>query len=730
MENLFSEDPQFRRVQYKKLSDNVREWQQEISALVAERLPNDLGLSVTMVFQNVNEEKGYAVGTAIAKEGDSGKQIGIPIVVKAWHLAPIDLFFSEGKLYPLSNDNIAKIFYQNSLGAGLATQKPPPHMADDVFSDSRQPPLGGKYSYSSSFSMIDMLSGTLDPKDVSLLKQAVAATPALLASYHRRGTFDVISKYAAEDKPEKPGPQDKINKDRAAAMFTIKKDGPDAYRLYSAPDEVYDPGMVTTDRQGLRSWLDMRKSELWDYENDPLHAVDQYGHFTLEPPKTPYGAECDGPAGNGVDGSGGYASALGKHRSAWVFDPLQDDRTVSTISTFGRYAVRDRDGVIAKGWVIPNVVSFDGAPLPTKLFLGKALSAIQGRIAGIPLYNDDEDVGLKPDRADTGKIGTLVYREGERVMATCPFQVTAVTVYKNLRSLAVCDYKGNSANLILSPNVNGIVRVADNQRSDLGPLCGTGKNYIVSAKMFFVRMPRLCPVSENPEDFKRVALEHLDMNPIKVAQANGRFIFRGGKIAKYASAGGRFDFNHLAPHEAEFLLRSWGLDHEKTAEVLDGTKRYIHLEVHHLNFPPLPQEIKVASNKYLGRFVEAIKAPIPDLVKIAANLEDAQSVDSILGLGFINEENVKRFASAKPMLWEVSHMLAKLLLASRMGMEDIPEEAARAALMHLQRVIEGLGRLKMMEEHGVKTSSAKKPSMQRFVGGRLSSAAVPIGFAR
>jgi len=730
MENLFSEDPQFRRVQYKKLSDNVREWQQEISAMVAERLPHDLDLDVTMVFQDVDDEKGYGVGTAIAKDSSSGRQVGVPIVIKSWHLAPIDLFFSEGKLYPLSDDNISKIFYQNSLGAGLATQKPPPNMADDVFSDARNPPLGGKYSYSSSMSVIDLISGTLDQKDVALFKQAFARNPALLAGYHRRGNFDVIQKYAAEDKP-RSGEQERINKERAARVFTIKKDGPDAYRLYSAPDEVYDPGMVTTDRQGLLNWLDMRKSELWDYEHDPLHSVDQYGHFTLEPPKTPYGADVDGPTGNGVDGSGSYGASLGEHKNPWVFDPLQDDRTVTTIGSFGRYAVRDRDGVIAKGYVVPNVVSFDGSPLPTKLFLGKALASIQGRISGIPLYGDDDDAGLKPDRADTGKIGTLIYRNGDRVMATAPFQVTSVTVYKNLRSLGVVDYKGNQANLILSPNVDGIVRITDSQRSDLGPLVGTGNNYIVSAKMFFVRMPRLCPVSENPEDFKRVALEHLDLNPIKVAQANGRYIFRGGPLAKYASVNKNIDFNSLPRHEAEFLLRSWGLDHEKTAEVLDGTKRHIHLEVHHLNFPPLPGEVKTASNKkHLRKIAASLKAPIQDLVKIAAALDDAQSVDSVLSLGFINEENIARFASAKPMLWEVSHMLAKLLLASRLGMEDIPEEAVRAALMHLQKVIEGLGRLKMMEEHGVKTSAARTPSMQSHVGGRLPSAASPIGFAR
>jgi hypothetical protein len=723
MENLFSEDPQFRRVQYKKLSDNVREWQEEIGALVSEKLPKDLGLSVTMVFQNVNEEKGYAVGSAIAKNANSDKSIGVPVVVKSWHLAPIDLFFSEGKIYPLTDKNIAKAFFQNSLGAGLATAKKPPNMADDSFAENRTPPLGGKYSYSSPLSMINLLEGTLGAKDLSMMKEAVANQPALLAAFHKRGTFDVLCKFAAEN--PKQDMQDKINSKRAIALFTIKKDGPDAYRLYSALDEVYDPSMVSTDRQGIKHLLELKRSELWDYEKDPLHSIDQYGEFTIEPPKSPYGAEVDGPSGD---------ASLGQHKNPWVFDPLQDNRSVNTIDTFGRYGVRDADGVLAKGWVIPNVVGFDGNPVSTKLFLGKALSAIQGRICGISLKDDDDDVGLEPEAPDTGKIGTLIYREGDRVMATTPFQVTSVTVYKGIRSLGICDYKGVCANLIISPNMTGIVRVKDAQKSSMGPLLGSGVNYLVSAKMSFVRMPRLCSVSESPDEFNKLTIDHLDSDPVKVASSNGRYILRGGAIPKYAAEppkgrNGRFekvafDFNSLARHEATFLLRSWGLDHEKTAEVLDKANHHIHLEVHHLNFKPLPSEVKTASvHPARRKIISSMRTPVTELMKIAANIEDAQSVDSVLGLGFINEENITRFASAKPMLWEVCHMLGKLLLASRMGMEDIPEEAARSALNHMQRVIEGLDKLQMLEQHK-KTSSANVPSAMHFRGQQPGAARV------
>jgi len=735
MENLFSEDPMFRRVQYKKLSDNVREWQQEISAMVDEKLPKDLGLSTTVTFQKVDDEKGYAVGSAVATDPSNGSSIGIPIIVKAWHLAPLDLFFKDGKVYPLSDDNLAKLFYQSSLGAGIATQRRPPNLTDDVFADTRNPPMGGKYSYSSPVSMLSIIGGTLGANDLRMLKTAVEKDPRILAGFKRRNNFDLICKYAS-DKP-KPTEQDAENRERTMSTFTIKKDGPNKYRLFSAPDEVYDPVMVSTDRQGLKAFLDMRRAELWDYEQDPFICLDRFGHFTLTPPKPVYGQEVDGPSGNGVDGSGSYAASLGPHRNPWVFDPLQDDRIVSTVDKFGRYGVKDSDGVLAKGWVIPNVVGFDGNSKPIKLFLGKALASMQSRIAGIPI-NDDADVSLKADRPDTGKIGTLVYRDGERILATVPFQVTSVTVYKNLRSLGVNDYQGKQANLILSPNVNGIVKLTDSQRSDLGPLMGPGDNYLVSAKMFFVRMPRLCTVSESPDDFKRIALEHLDKNPVKVATANGRYIFRGGQIAKYASVRPQgktpvgekvaFDFNNLARHEAEFLLSYWGLDHTKTAEVLDGVRNRIQLEVHHLSFPSTELRVKTASPSK-KRLIETMKPPIDELAKIAASIDDAQAVDAVLSLGFINESNVARFAAAKPMLWEVSHMLSKLLLASRLGMEDIPEEHARAALNHLQKVIQGLGRLKMLESHTEKTAAPRRTA-RKPVGGRLIEAAAPIGFAR
>src|SRR5712675_1014752 len=114
MDDLFSADPMFRRAQYTKISDNVKEWPQQIAALISEKLPRDLGLSTTVVFQQLNDEKGYAVGSGIIEDPQSKLSVGVPIIVKSWHVAPLDMFFRGNKLMPLTQENLASAFFQSS----------------------------------------------------------------------------------------------------------------------------------------------------------------------------------------------------------------------------------------------------------------------------------------------------------------------------------------------------------------------------------------------------------------------------------------------------------------------------------------------------------------------------------------------------------------------------------------------------------------------------------------
>jgi hypothetical protein len=85
------------------------------------------------------------------------------------------------------------------------------------------------------------------------------------------------------------------------------------------------------------------------------------------------------------------------------------------------------------------------------------------------------------------------------------------------------------------------------------------------------------------------------------------------------------------------------------------------------------------------------------LAKEAALLSDALTADKILGLGFLNAENVSAFVDMLPSLEAASSKLAEMLIAVRLGLQDIPEVALERMLAALEDVIRGLRSLQEKE---------------------------------
>jgi hypothetical protein len=79
-----------------------------------------------------------------------------------------------------------------------------------------------------------------------------------------------------------------------------------------------------------------------------------------------------------------------------------------------------------------------------------------------------------------------------------------------------------------------------------------------------------------------------------------------------------------------------------------------------------------------------------DLVKEAAVIPDPAAVDTILSLGFINDENLRTFISYLPKIDESQKKMCELLLASRLGIKDIPGSAVEKAIRSTEEVITGL----------------------------------------
>ena len=85
--------------------------------------------------------------------------------------------------------------------------------------------------------------------------------------------------------------------------------------------------------------------------------------------------------------------------------------------------------------------------------------------------------------------------------------------------------------------------------------------------------------------------------------------------------------------------------------------------------------------------------PKVNLVKEAALLAQTQSVDQMLAVGFINDDNVQAFLDKRGELEQTLRGMCVLLVAVRYGLEDVPEAAVERSVKGLTQVIDGLNAL-------------------------------------
>ena len=94
----------------------------------------------------------------------------------------------------------------------------------------------------------------------------------------------------------------------------------------------------------------------------------------------------------------------------------------------------------------------------------------------------------------------------------------------------------------------------------------------------------------------------------------------------------------------------------------------------------------------IGQYTKTLKK---DLIKEASIISDPEAVDVVLGLNFINEDNVNTYIENIDGLKKLSSDMAELLIASRMGLSDIDENAVSKILDSTDMVIQGLENLKL-----------------------------------
>ena len=148
----------------------------------------------------------------------------------------------------------------------------------------------------------------------------------------------------------------------------------------------------------------------------------------------------------------------------------------------------------------------------------------------------------------------------------------------------------------------------------------------------------------------------------------------------------------LPASDALFMTCCLGVEPDLAMRSLVKAAQVGEVELRGCKTITLPHEKLAAARSKAQKLIEAIPSR-HFLLKEAAGLEDMNTVDKVLSLGFLNPENISTFVNYIPDFEQTIQRLADILIASRLGMSDVPEVAAKNAMERLEDVTRGLKEL-------------------------------------
>lgn len=660
--NLFAEAPEMQDISMTRLNEDSNLWPEELIQKFKERIPDSHSLSIITKFVKIDDETGTATGSLEISNGKA--KITVPVIIKEFNLYPMDVFMANGKLLPLTPDYFNQILnpsadpfkrleeYPNYGGMG--------RFDDGNLWNATYPPSLGRYAYASAgYPILDSISDTIDPKE---MWDYLKSNPSVAANFAQNGQAEIVEKLANLNMGEFSQSRDNLIPKN---INVLMKNGPNKYTILSNNDKIFNPMIKSHSSSSLLLRNDDGvSSDICSFTKDDLNEVDQNGEKFIFRQEIPTAGDNGGP-----------------YIEEGVHVPVQH------AVECGHFVIRKHNGVEVLGLVIPTVKKLTGEETANKLFIGKTCWALQPSIAGRVAENCDyfpEICDISP-----GQTGVFVRKTGDRkIEATVPLTVKSVVV-DGVTKLSCYDLTGIPVkiNYDIDCSFTNIVPPIQVE--------GSCKDFFtIPAKIYhWVPLSDMVEATSNLMDFavKTAALKKT-ASPVKVIPTGyGMYSIRG--IDKYASEAG-LNAQMLNKPEATFMLLSLGFPHTKIASVFSTATRHGQATIHNLNRPMLYSE-KVAQDQAklqkLANFVGKLKS---NLIKEASFMDDSQSVDALLSLNFITPDNVNKFIAKLPALKTAISHLASLLIASRLGIKEIPEQAAGSAMTRLIEVVNGLEALR------------------------------------
>ena len=380
---------------------------------------------------------------------------------------------------------------------------------------------------------------------------------------------------------------------------------------------------------------------------------------------------------------------LNKGRVTLTTEATNTDRAQEKVASeadqLGVYKVW-RSGRALEGVVIPKVVDFDGRELDMQVFAGPESHSLQEKVAGVFV----RETHLQSDRPRG--LGVFVYQEGPYAVATEPVDIQS--------TVKVAHDAGSTGQLIGTRMSTG-APLKMTVVPGLRKIAMIGNEVALPEGVRFIALNgKSSRVSSTPSDaavFEQ--RKTAGVNSVELLSDGHCYALRGHNATAFPQ-------HDMLEVEAEFALGALGLtgaqaqDAMKTAAahgsvripstrmvVPESAAAWKSLEKAASVVQLRPERLRVDLTKELA----VLTSPqAEELWKQASVTLGKESVDSILALNFVTPENASLYVAYLPELEKVSSKLAELLVASRLGMDDVRESAAKNAMTQINAVVRGL----------------------------------------
>lgn len=651
---LFIDSPESQEVTNFQLSNDPEVWPEEIITHLKERVPDASGAQMIVKMKNEDPETGTAVGAIIMTTGK--KAATVPVIIKEFMMSPLDVFIVEGRVLPLIPDYYKKAFMSNEVFKEI--EEFPSQVGQSRFEDGNlwnvtYPPSLGRYAYASAdYPILSSIENTIGGEQFAEQLKLNKLASALLKKHGHEEMLEKISSLQSVNMNEFSQGVDNLI---PRSIYQLRKDGQNSYSLLANSNEVFAPQILKYTRHQMCGHL----SKICDKVEDTLNEVDQNGEKIIH---------VDMPPTTGL----------------YIEDAKQD--VVEMANEFGSYIVKKKNGVNVEGFVFPTVIDFNMQTVSgLKVFIGRGMSTLQTDIAGIKV--SDPTFKLPSTIPMIGETGIFYYCKDGKGLATIPVTIISIVERGSLIIKATdLNGRGYTFNLDSFGDADLIYKTTDG-------------HYSIPRKMKWATMTGFDEISSSPIDYAEKTASHQKTNsPVTIIKTGSdNYAVRG--MDKYAQHM-ELDKTNMAGPDLRFILASMGASSEKIAQVIGHADKFGHANIHGLSRPELFSE-KVAKLQPKIQEMKKIASSFKyDMLKEAGYVENAQTVDALLALNFASPENVSKFVAKIPSFKAAISNLASTLLASRIGIREIPEAAVSTALNRLVEVVNGLEALRATNQEG------------------------------